>query len=236
MRPCDGGTSKGRDESRPYRAAQNEVHAETEGMPVATEAIRRLVCDLHSIDAIKFGRFRLKDGRTSPVYVDLRVLVSHPEVLRDVAAALLEAAQPLEFDRVSGIPYAGLPLAVAVSLEGGVPMVYARKEKHQTGTARMVEGEYEEGDVVLLVDDVITSGRSKIEGIEPLEARGLKVNDLLVLIDRQQGGKESVEAAGYKLHSVMTIREALGILREEGRVSPEVHEECMRFLGADRQE
>ena len=199
---------------------------------MATSGIARLVCSLHDIGAIKFGQFKLKDGRMSPVYVDLRVLVSHPDVLRQVARAFLEAAKPLTFRRVSGIPYAGLPLAVAVSLEGGIPMVYARKEKHETGTARMVEGEYEQGDVVLLVDDVITSGQSKIEGIEPLEAHGLKVSDLLVLIDREQGGKESVEGVGYKLHSVMTIREALEILREEGRIAPALHDECVAFLGS----
>ncbi|MFQ6133015.1 MAG: orotate phosphoribosyltransferase, partial [Armatimonadota bacterium] len=184
---------------------------------------RELLRRLHQIGCIKFGSFKLKDGRESPFYVDLRILVSHPEELRLVAQGLLRKAEGLSFDHIAGIPYAGMPLAVAASLESGLPMVYGRKERHGTGTSRLVEGEYQEGDTVLVLDDVITSGASKLEGIGQLQTVGLKVEDLVVLIDRQQGGRTSVESAGYKVHSVMTISEALDALLEDGAIGEEQH-------------
>jgi uridine monophosphate synthetase len=191
---------------------------------------RSLIRRLHEIGAIKFGEFLLKDGRLSPFYVDLRVLVSHPGVLRQVAQTLVAASRALPYDRVSGIPYAGLPLAVAFALEANVPMVYARKERHATGTARSVEGEFAVGETVLVVDDVITSGASKLEGIAQLQAVGLKVKDLLVLVDREQGGRKTVELAGYKVHSVMRISGVLEALRDDGAVSDEQYEQCVAVV------
>lgn len=189
-----------------------------------------LVGQLHEIGAIKFGHFILKDGGESPFYVDLRVLISHPDALRQVGRTLIEAAKVLRYDRVAGIPYAGLPLAVAFSLEANVPMVYARKERHGSGTGRSVEGEFEVGETVLVVDDVITSGASKLEGIAQLHAVGLKVTDLLVLIDREQGGRKTVEAAGYKVHSVMRISSVLEALRGEGAISEEQYADCVAYV------
>ena len=94
---------------------------------------------LHRIGAVRFGDFELKDGRRSPFYLDLRILVSHPDALAKVARALTQRAQGLLFDRLAGLPYAGLPLAVAMSLISGTPMVYARKEAKRYGTSRLVE-------------------------------------------------------------------------------------------------
>jgi len=191
---------------------------------------RELLRRLHRIGCIKFGRFRLRDGRESPFYIDLRPLVSHPAELRSVAQSLLRKAQGLEYGCLAGIPYAGLPLAVVAALESNVPAIYARKERHNTGTARMVEGEFKLGDVALVLDDVITSGGSKLEGIAHLQKAGLRVTDLVVLIDRQQGGRTTVEAAGYRLHSVMTISEALDALLEDGAISEQQHRDCIRTV------
>jgi len=176
---------------------------------------------LFEIGAVKFGKFTLKSGLLSPIYIDLRILVSYPNTLRDVAAELIKITKPVHFDRIAGIPYAALPIATAVSLQGHYSMIYPRKEQKGYGTKRAVEGKFKEGETILVYDDLITDGASKFEAIAPLEEVGLKIKDLIVLVDREQGGKKYVEEKGYKLHSVFTISEILGILLKKKKISQE---------------
>jgi uridine monophosphate synthetase len=188
--------------------------------------------ELHRIGGLKFGEFTLKSGRKSPVYVDLRGLVSHPGALRMAGEALVEALRPLEFDRIAGLPYAGLPLAVSASLAGNLPMIYARKEAKDYGTQKRIEGDYEAGQRVAVLDDVITTGGAKLELIEPFLAEGLEVRDFVVLIDREQGGAESLREKGYALHSVFTLRQVMDALRRLDAVSEERYREVMDYLEA----
>jgi uridine monophosphate synthetase len=189
---------------------------------------------LHRIGAVRFGDFELKDGRRSPFYLDLRLLVSHPDVLAKVARALTQRARGLRFERLAGVPYAGLPLAVAMSLISGTPVVYARKEAKRYGTARTVEGEFRAGERALIVDDVITSGAAKIEAIAPLREAGLVVEDVLVVVERDPRGRDALAAAGLKLHSVLTARELLEHLRRSGNVGEGEIRRALDFLAADR--
>ena len=151
-------------------------------------ARRRLVHRLFQIGAIRFGQFTLKSGIVSPFYVDLRVVDLAPRRARRVGGLMAEAVRPCRPDRIAGIPYAGLPLAVATSLAGNFPLVYPRREEKGYGTRRRIEGAFEPGEQVVVIDDIITDGASKFEAIEPLEAAGLVVRDLVILIDREQGG------------------------------------------------
>lgn len=187
--------------------------------------------ELHRIGCVKFGEFTLKSGQKSPVYVDLRGLVSHPDVLRLAGEALVGVLQGLEFDRIAGLPYAGLPLAVSASLAGNLPMLYARKEAKEYGTKRLIEGSYEAGQTVAVLDDVITTGGAKLELVEPFLAEGMKVRDFVVLIDREQGGAQVLEEKGYRLHSVFTLRQVLEALNRQGAISPEQYREVMDYLG-----
>src|SRR5437763_17053919 len=111
---------------------------------------------LHEIGAVKFGEFTLKSGRVAPVYVDLRVLISHPDVLRQAGEMLASRLRTLTFDRIAGIPYAGLPLGVSAALAGGHPLCYARKEAKTYGTKNLIEGEHHPGEPGVLIADVIT--------------------------------------------------------------------------------
>lgn len=186
---------------------------------------------LHRIGAVRFGDFELKDGRRSPFYLDLRVLVSHPDALAKVARALTQRAQGLVFDRLAGIPYAGLPLAVAMSLISGTPIVYARKEAKRYGTSRLVEGEYRAGERALMIDDVITSGGAKLEAAVPLREAGLVVEDVLVVIDRSDDrSRETLASAGLRLHSVLQARELLEHLRAAGAASDNEINRALDFL------
>ncbi len=194
----------------------------------------QLVNDLYAIEALKFGEFRLKSGALSPFYVDLRCIISHPAVLQTVAHRLLDLLRPLRFDRIGGIPYAGLPIATAISLAGGLPMLYARKEVKEHGIRRPIEGKFKSGEVVVLIDDVITDGASKLEAAEPLQQAGLLVRDFVILLDREQGGAERLRQKGFGLHSAMGISAVLGHLREAGHLPAAQFDRCMDFIATVR--
>jgi len=186
--------------------------------------------ELHRIGCVKFGEFTLKSGQKSPVYVDLRGLVSHPSVLRLAGEALVGVLRGLEFDRIAGLPYAGLPLAVSASLAGDLPMLYARKEAKEYGTKRLIEGDYQAGQTVAILDDVITTGGAKLELVEPFLAEGMTVRDFVVLIDRDQGGAQVLEEKGYRLHSVFTLRQVLDALRRQEAITEELYREVTEYL------
>lgn len=197
---------------------------------IVTSDRQSLTLDLHRIGAVRFGDFVLKDGRHSPFYIDLRLLVGHAAVLRRVAQAMLACAAALQFDCLAGIPYAGLPIAVAMSLESGRPLVYPRKEAKAYGTRRQVEGVFQPGDRALVIDDVITSGGAKLEAIVPLREAGLVVEDILVLVDREPAGAQALAAAGLRLHSVLKVRALLDDLHEAGAIGEQELARARQFL------
>ncbi len=191
----------------------------------------QLVFDLHNIGAIKFGKFKLKSGILSPFYLDLRVLVSYPTVLRYSALAMAQMLTTLTFDRIAAIPYAAMPIGTAIALEMNRPMIYPRREKKDYGTGRAIEGEFNKGETVVVIDDVITTGISKIEAIEPLHAAGLKVRDIVVLVDREQGGAKELESRGFRVHATLKIRSMMNALKEVGKVTEKEYDDVMAFLG-----
>jgi orotate phosphoribosyltransferase len=202
-----------------------------------------LAMGLFEAGCVQFGRFKLKSGMISPIYIDLRLLVSDPATLWKTAGALAEVirglpgldGQPtrslLTFDRIAAIPYAAIPIGVALSLTIDRPMIYPRKEIKAYGTARPIEGRFQPGEKILVLDDIITRGDSKLETIAPLEEAGLKVEDILVVIDREQGGAEVLAENGYRLHSILAMREMLDILARREAITPEQHIRVVDYLG-----
>jgi uridine monophosphate synthetase len=186
--------------------------------------------ELHRIGAVRFGDFVLKDGRHSPFYIDLRVLIGHPAVLRRAAQAMLACAAALRFDCLAGIPYGGLPIAVAMSLESGCPLVYPRKEAKAYGTRRQVEGVFQAGDRALAIDDVITTGGAKLEAIALLREAGLVIEDILVVVDREQADLQALAAGGLRLHSVLKVRSLFDQLHEARAIKDEELRRAREFM------
>ena len=185
---------------------------------------------LLSADCIKFGEFTLKSGLKSPIYIDLRRIISYPKLLADVAQAYLPLLSKLQFSRLAGLPYAAIPIATAISLAGNCPMIYPRKETKTYGTKAEIEGEYHAGETVLVIDDLATTGGSKFEAIEKLKGAGLIVKDIVVLVDRQSGAKESLAQTGYSMHAVLTISQLLDHWETRGKVEKDKIEATRKFL------
>lgn len=189
-----------------------------------------LVNKLFEINAVKFGEFKLKSGIMSPVYIDLRVIVSYPEVLKAVGEAMWEKVKNLKFDLVCGVPYTALPIATAISLEHNIPMIMRRKEVKEYGTKKAIEGSFVAGQQVLVVEDLVTSGSSVFETIEPLELEGLKTSDVVVMLDREQGGKKHIAEKGKNLHSVITITELVDTLERNNKLDAQTVQKVKEFI------
>ena len=189
-----------------------------------------LADELLSAGCVRFGSFTLKSGLQSPIYIDLRQIITYPKLLEQVGAAYLPLLKDLKIDRIAGLPYAAIPIATAISLVGNYPMIYPRKEAKSYGTKAEIEGEYHAGDTVVVIDDLATTGGSKFEAIEKLTGVGLLVKDVVVLVDRQSGAKESLEQAGYSMHAVLTIRQLLDYWEKTNKVEKDKIEETRLFL------
>ncbi|MBC5795846.1 bifunctional orotidine-5'-phosphate decarboxylase/orotate phosphoribosyltransferase [Sphaerospermopsis sp. LEGE 00249] len=180
-----------------------------------------LILQLFDIGCIMFGEFVQASGATFPYYIDLRKIISNPQVFNQVLSAYEEILKNLTFDRLAGIPYGSLPTATGLSLRLDCPMIFPRKEVKAHGTRRVIEGNFHPGETVAVVDDILISGKSVMEGAEKIQSVGLKVNDIVVFIDHEKGVKDRLKANGYCGHSVLTISEIVTTLHEVGRINDE---------------
>jgi orotate phosphoribosyltransferase len=169
---------------------------------------QQLIHSLYQIGAIQFGEFTLKSGQISPFYINLRKIISYPVILRQVAQMMWAVVRDCPFDLICGIPYTALPIATCISLEQNTPMIMKRKEKKDYGTKQMIEGEFQEGQSCLIIEDVITTGSSVLETTQVLETAGLSITHVAALIDREQGGRERLSVQ-YHLHTIFSLSDIL---------------------------
>lgn len=178
-----------------------------------------LILQLYDIGCIQFGEFVQASGATFPYYIDLRTIISHPQVFEQVLNAYANVLQTLTFERIAGIPYGSLPTATGLGLRLNYPMIFPRKEVKAHGTRRLVEGQFQEGETVVLIDDVLITGKSVLEGIEKLQSVGLVVNDVVVLIDHEGEASHKLELLGYQAYAVLKFSEIAQTLYEAGRLN-----------------
>ena len=211
----------------PRRAAASPAAPATEPLTLADQ----VAIGLYELGAVRFGEFTLKSGQKSPVYLDLRLLVSDPKLMAVVARALAELMAGLKYDRIAAIPYGGLPIGQAVALAAGMPLIYPRREAKDYGTKKLIEGKYAAGETVVVLDDLITTGGSKLEAMAPLTDAGLKVKDVVVLVDREQEGRNELAERGLSLHAALTLSQLLDSLVRHGRIDKTVRSDVRASLG-----
>lgn len=199
------------------------------------DLLERVIAALPGLGAFKLGAFTLKlhskhpEAPLSPFYIDLRVLQSFPDALLDSATVLSGLARGLTFDLLAGVPNAATPFVTLMSQQLGVPMISPQKETKKHGVGGEIYGVFSPGQIVLLVDDLVTDADSKLEVIKKLEAGGLSVTDVVVLLDRQQGGSEELAKSDYNLHAAITADELFPIIYSAGGLSPEAKDLCERY-------
>ena len=183
-----------------------------------------LILQLYDLGCIMFGDFVQASGATFPYYVDLRKIISNPQVFSLILTAYADILTTLQFDRIAGIPYGSLPTATGLSMRLSYPMIFPRKEVKAHGTRKVIEGNFCPGETVVVVDDILISGASAIEGAQKLESAGLIVNDIVVFMDHEQGVKDKLKAHGYRAHAVLTISEITKTLYQAGRIDEEQYQ------------
>lgn len=190
----------------------------------------QLLTTFFHIGAIKFGSYVLKSGMTSPIYVDLRSIVSYPDLLKEITDLIWSRISHLQADCLCGVPYTALPIAAALSITYRIPMILKRKEAKDYGTKRWVEGAFKPGDRCVVIDDILTTGTSILETIYALEQEGLHVNDVLILIDREQGGKKILESKGYQVQALFKLKEMVAALGSMQLVHGNTIQNTLEFL------
>jgi orotate phosphoribosyltransferase len=190
------------------------------------DAVKVEVCKiLNKIGALQFGTFKLTSGKMSPYYIDLRIVPSFPDVFQKVCSFytnfIKEKIGVEKFNRVAGIPVAGIPFASLIAYNLRKPFLYVRKGVRLHGRQRRIEGVLNPGDYVLLIDDLITTGLSLRRAAKAITAEGGIVKDVVVLLDRQEGGGEKLEKSGIRLHALLNISEVARMLYEIGAIDDE---------------
>ena len=195
-------------------------------------SLQDLAVALYETGAVRFGNFTLHSGKKSPIYIDLRIVVTYPQLLKKIAKAYAAVLSQMEFDILSAYPYAGLPLGVAIGLEMDKPLIYPRKEMKTHGTGKSIEGIFQVGQKTILIEDLITSGKSIAEAFAILKAAGLSGNQSVVLIDRQQGGIQQLyQENQIEVTAIMTLTQVLDHLIEAGKIDEKQKNRVMSRLG-----
>ncbi len=182
--------------------------------------------------AIKFGVFKLTSGKISSYYIDLRLILSFPEALKKVIGFYEKLANSVginNFQRIAGIPTAGVPFASILAFKLSKPFIYVRKEVKPHGRERRVEGLLYPGDKVLIVDDLITTGKSMLNAIDAIKAEGGIVTDAIVLIDREEGGGEKLMEENVNLKCFIKISEIAKKLLDMGAINIEEYEKMVKI-------
>ena len=162
-----------------------------------------LLKQLKEINCLKHGEFTLKSGIKSDIYIDLRILISYPQILTAVCMEIKKYIIPV--DLIVGVPYSGIPFACNISTSNNIPMIMVRKEVKDYGTKKIIEGVYKKGDECIIIEDIITSGSSLLETITTIESEGLKIIKIIVIINRNQGGYEKIKTLGYDIQCIFNL-------------------------------
>jgi orotate phosphoribosyltransferase len=186
--------------------------------------------------ATKFGLFKLSSGKLSPYYIDLRMIPGDPKALETVIEIYETMARSkigiTSFDRIAGVPTAGVPYASILAYTLSKPFLYVRRETKTHGGERRVEGQLFPGERVVLVDDLITTGKNTLQAAEAIRAEGGQVEDVIVLIDRQEGGAAALAQAQLKLCAFTTVTRIARRLHESAVIEDDQYKAILAQIGS----
>ena len=190
---------------------------------------------LYLSGCLKFGSFKIKSGAISPYYIDLARVLSSPKQLCAIAEVAAETVRKImaadKIDKLASIELKGALIVPSIACQVNLPCVIVRKEEKAYGvTGRIAGAEVVKGDNILFFDDVISEGLSKIEGIKPLQELGANVKHLLVVVNREQGGKENLEKSGYHVHALAKISEIVNSLYKNKRISEDQAGKVLEYI------
>src|SRR3990172_1105358 len=190
-------------------------------------------------NAIKFGDYILASGKRSPYYIDLRQTISSPITMDWIANSLtriiINEIGRDRIDKILGVPTAGVPFATLVSQKLNLPLIYYRQARKEHGVRKKVEGILERNDRVLVIDDLITTGESVIETAEVIREQGGVVNELVVLLDREQGGQQRLRSTRIEPHVLFKISDALTWLHKVGLIEDKIYDTLRRYIEEEGQ-
>jgi orotate phosphoribosyltransferase len=200
-----------------------------------TSNITKIANALYLSGCIRFGSFKIKSGAKSPYYIDLSRVLSVPKQLCTIAEVasekIMEIAKEEKIDKLSSIELKGALIVPSIACQLNLPCVIVRKEEKGYGvTGRIAGADVKKGDNILFFDDVVSEGLSKIEGLKPLHQLGANVKHLLVVVNRQHGGKENLEKLGYRVHALATITEIVDSLSQDEHISKEQAEKVSEYV------
>ncbi len=191
---------------------------------------QQLIKQLHAIGAIQIKNVQLKSGVMSPIYFDMRLVMSYPKLLAEIARQLAIMTAKTTYELICGVPHAAVPLATAISLATDRPLIMQRKEAKAHGNKKMIEGAYHPGSTCLVIEDVMTTGSSIMECIKLLEQDGgLIINDIAIVIDREQSGVSYVTNNGYKVHALITMSDILQVLLNQQLITHQQYATIKEF-------
>lgn len=203
-----------------------------------SENAQKLATQLLDTGSVKFGAFKLKlhetnpDAPLSPIYVDLRIMRSFPNVMATAVGVYRELIKKLKFELLADCPTGATPATAILAHVTARPMISPRKGDKGYGSGAKIDGAFREGQTVLVIDDLITGANSKFESIKTLEDHGLVVKDVVVLLDREQGGANQLSKAGYTLHSAMNLSDLMDYYKQQGKISEEKYNEVLSYIKA----
>ena len=197
------------------------------------EGLRRVVKELYFRRMILFGDFRLTSGLKSPYYIDLRRVYSHPDLFKEVIEYYIRKISGFkdDVDVIAGIESGSIAIAAVIGYILNKPMIYIRKEPKKIGLMKHIEGVLNEGDKVVIVDDVATTGGSIARGVKAVRDAGGYIDKAIVFIDRLQGARDNLSRIGVKLYSILDIKDILNILYRDGLIDSETLDRILGYIG-----
>jgi len=185
---------------------------------------------LYEIGAIKFGDFKLKSNISSPIYIDLRICISYPEILKEIAKMIQKKVLSITYDYVLGVPYSGIFFACSFAYLTDSKQLLIRKEKKEYGSKKLLEGIFKKGEKCLVIEDVTTTGSSLLNTIESLRNEGIQVKNAIVIFNREKNIKSFFLNVDCHLHSLLDIFEMLDYLKTNNLIDESIYQDSLKFI------